>query len=130
MKTYNKEIICHAIDGMSRISEGQECSDLHHVLFNEDYFIIGYARAEEFLTEGPGIFAAIEKIRQYEMSNFGQVTTDFSSSEKVANMYAYIEGEELLNDCQVIEDAWNEKLSQEQIDGIKGYLEFELSQAN
>ena len=71
--------------------------DLHHYLLNEDYFIIGYYQAEQWLTKDNGsIFEAIETIREYEQSNFGQVSTDLSSSENVANMLAYILGEEIL----------------------------------
>ena len=75
----------------------QHISDLHHFLLNEDYFIIGYSKAEQWLKKDDGsIFEAIETIKEYEESNFGQVSTDLSSSESVANMLAYILGEEIL----------------------------------
>ena len=73
----------------------QHISDLHHYLLNEDYFIIGYYKAEEWLKKD-SIFNAIETIKEYEESNFGKVSTDLSSSESVANMLAYILGEEIL----------------------------------
>ena len=75
----------------------QHISDLHHYLLNQDYFIIGYWKAEQWLKKDDGsIFEAIETIKEYEESNFGQVSTDLSSSESVANMLAYILGEEIL----------------------------------
>ena len=75
----------------------QYIGDLHHYLLNEDYFIIGYWNAEQWLKKDNGsIFEAIETIRDYEQSNFGQVSTDLSSSENVANMLAYILGEQIL----------------------------------
>jgi hypothetical protein len=75
----------------------QHISDLHHYLLNEDYFIIGYYKAEQWLKkDNSSVFEAIETIREYEQSNFGQVSTDLSSSENVANMLAYILGEEIL----------------------------------
>ena len=75
----------------------QHISDLHHYLLNEDYFIIGSYRAEQWLKkDDSSVFEAIETIREYEQSNFGQVTTDLSSSENVANMLAYILGEQIL----------------------------------
>ena len=75
----------------------QHISDLHHYLLNEDYFIIGSYRAEQWLKkDDSSIFEAIETIREYEQSNFGQVSTNLSSSENVANMLAYILGEEIL----------------------------------
>ena len=73
----------------------QHISDLHHNLLNQDYFIIGTYRAEQWLKKD-SIFNAIETIKEYEQSNFGEVTTDLSSSESVANMLAYILGEEIL----------------------------------
>ena len=73
----------------------QHISDLHHYLLNEDYFIIGYYKAEQWLKKD-SIFNAIDKIKEYEQNNFGEVTTDLSSSESVANMLAYILGEEIL----------------------------------
>jgi len=73
----------------------QHICDLHHYLLNEDYFIIGYYKAEQWLKKD-SIFNAIETIKDYEQSNFGQVSTDLSSSESVANMLAYILGEEIL----------------------------------
>jgi len=75
----------------------QHISDLHHYLLNEDYFIIGSWRAEQWLKkDDSSIFEAIETIKEYEQSNFGQVSTDLSSSENVANMLAYILGEQIL----------------------------------
>ena len=81
----------------SDVGLDQHIGDLHHYLLNEDYFIIGSYRAEQWLKkDDSSIFEAIETIREYEQSNFGQVTTDLSSSENVANMLAYILGEEIL----------------------------------
>ena len=79
----------------SDVGLDQHISDLHHYLLNQDYFIIGYYKAEQWLKKD-SIFNAIEKIKDYEQTNFGQVSTDLSSSENVANMLAYILGEEIL----------------------------------
>ena len=90
-----KEYIIDQLE--SDVGLDQHISDLHHYLLNEDYFIIGYYQAEQWLKKDNGsIFEAIETIREYEQSNFGQVTTDLSSSENVANMLAYILGEQIL----------------------------------
>jgi len=74
-----------------------DINDLHHFLINEDYFIIGYYQARKWL-EKESVFEVIEKIRDYEESNFGEVTTDFSDEEKTANMLAYILADEILNE--------------------------------
>lgn len=74
--------------------------ELHHHAFNTDYYIIGRHRAAEWL--GDGAFEAIQTIKDYEESNFGEVTTDFSEPEKVVNMYAYIIGEQIVADFVLI----------------------------
>lgn len=121
-QTHNSELVNYALDGLSNVSAGVYACDLHNELFNTDYFIIGYYKAEEWLKENVGIFAAIEEIREYEMDNFGQVSTDFSSSEKVVNMYAYIKGEEILADCPTIQKKWNDKLTEKDLKKINKEL--------
>lgn len=124
-KTINPKILSHAIDGIVNITEDNTYGcDLHNELFNMDYFIIGYYQAEQFLKNcEDGIFGAIEIIREYEDSNFGQVSTDFSSSEKVANMYAYIKGEELLSESSTLRNNWDNRLTKEDLQAIKEELE-------
>jgi hypothetical protein len=68
--------------------------DLHHECFNTDYYIIGTYKATQWLSEQ--VFNVIEYIKEYENNNFGEVTTDFSSPEKIVNMYVYIIGEEIV----------------------------------
>lgn len=111
-----KQIILHAFHKLHHIEEGIYGCDLHNELFNQDYFIIGYAKAEQFLAEcEEGTFGAIRKIKDYELDNFGEIYTDLSNSEKVANMYAYIRGEELLIDIKILQEKWDERLTQEDI---------------
>jgi hypothetical protein len=70
--------------------------DLHHHCFNNDYYIIGNYKATQWL--GEEVFNIIQFIKDYEEDNFGEVNTDFSSPEKVVNMYVYIIGEEIVSD--------------------------------
>ena len=99
--------------GIARMVDGvgidQYGCDLHHEIFNMDYFIIGSYRAKEFL--GNEVFDAIEEIKNYEQENFGQVSTDLSDPEKVVNMLAYIIGEEMLNESNHLHEKWDEKLT-------------------
>jgi hypothetical protein len=81
--------------------------DLHNSMYNEDYFIIGYGKAEDFM--GADAFDVIGAVQQYEEDNFGEAQTDLSSSEKVANMYAYIRGEELMDD--IIKDYKRDRIN-------------------
>lgn len=122
---FNQKILECAINGLNNLQESSVYGcDLHDKLFNTDYFIIGYYNAEQFLKNcEDGIFGAIEIIKEYETDNFGVVTTDFSSSEKVANMYAYIKGEEILNESEVLRENWDNRLDKEEINAIIEELE-------
>ena len=70
-------------------------NELHHEIFNTDYYIIGTYKAKEWL--GNKAFDIIGFIKDYENDNFGEVYTDLSDAEKVVNMYVYIIGQELIN---------------------------------
>ena len=62
----------------------------HFYLFNEDYYIIGYYKAEQWLkSHDVSPFEAIETIQDYDIIEVG-----FGSSEAVVNAYVYILGEE------------------------------------
>ena len=74
-----------------------DTSELHNQIFNEDYYIVGYYQAEQWL--GTDTFRVIAEIKDYEEMNFGESHTDFSSSESVVNMYVYILGEEVIQAC-------------------------------
>lgn len=115
------ELTNYAIDKLKdsiSIDRNYGC-DLHHEIFNTDYYIIGHYEAEKWLIEHTGIFAAIEEIKNYEKVNFGEVNTDFSSSENVCNMIVYIYGEQILSESNHLRDeCWNEKLSQKDINKI------------
>ena len=91
-----------------------DVSDLHHYLLNEDYFIIGTYKAKQWL--GSEVFDVIETIREYEQSNFGEVSTDFSDPEKVANMIADILGEEILSDSDVYQQLQKDGDTLDEID--------------
>lgn len=126
MNTLDQTIIEHGIDNIENGWEGTEAADLHHHLYNEDYFIVGYHAADEFL-DGYGTFAAIRKVQEYEQDNFGKVTTDLGDSEKVANMLAYIEGEEALQNCPTLQRVWDKKLTTRHIEAIKEELQAQIN---
>jgi hypothetical protein len=93
-----KEIVQHAIDGIMDIHNTgtrYDVDDLFHHLFNADYFIVGYYAAEQFLLRWV----------DNDKEHYGQVTTNLSSAEDVANMLAYIEGERFLNLCPTFVNA-------------------------
>ena len=71
----------------------------HFHAFNEDYYIIGYYWASEWLkAHGIGEFEAASTCNEYEKENFGEMSGKYDNSETTVNMLAYIYGEELLRD--------------------------------
>jgi len=128
MEELKQDVKNYIIDQLNDdVGLDQHISDLHHYLLNEDYFIIGYYKAEQWLKKD-SITNAIEIIKNYESDNFDQVSTDLSSSENVANMLAYILGEEILynNDTyQLFNRFHNEYLSEDKRDLLVSSLKGE-----
>ena len=93
------EIKAHFDDYISNLTDKEiieNIDDLHHDVFNTDYYIIGRYEAKQWL--GNEVFNIIEIIKEYEQFNFGEIHTDFSEPEKIVNMYVYIIGEEIVQD--------------------------------
>lgn len=116
-----QEIGQYGLNNLEAQQDGVYACDLHHHLYNEGYFIVGSYKAEQFLNKY-GAFKAIGEVQQYEKDNFGEVATDLSSPEKVANMLAYIVGGELLNSCPTVLDKWDERLTEKDLKKIKKEL--------
>jgi hypothetical protein len=119
-KTTKKELIDFTIDRLKDLFDSNVYGcDLHHEIFNTDYYIIGSYKAEQFLqNSGVGIFGAIDIIKDYEESQFGTISTDLSNAERVCNMLVYIIGEEILNESQHLHDEWENYLTNENIEVI------------
>ena len=102
IKTELKEYILNRISDSNdwvnfNIKEIIKDNELHHELFNTDYYIIGTYKAKEWLKEhNICAFDVCEYIKGYEIDNFGESTTDLSSPEKVVNMLVYIVGEQII----------------------------------
>ena len=74
-----------------------DLSELHFRCFNQDYFIIGYYQASEFIKKHfYDAFNAIDIVKEYQIDNFGEFTTEINS-ESICNMLAYIIGEEIIH---------------------------------
>jgi hypothetical protein len=77
----------------------ENADDWHHIAFNQDYYIIGYYKAEQWLKEHDvSAFEVMAHIVEYEEDNFGEVTSSLDNAESVVNMYVYILGEEIIQD--------------------------------
>jgi len=77
-----------------REEHGCPLRGLHQELFNTDYYIIGRFYAEEWL--GRSSWDAVRMVQEYERDQFGETYTDTTDPERLANMVAYILGEEAL----------------------------------
>ena len=109
-----REAIADIIETLESGYDGYYC-DLHNEVFNTDYYIIGTWQAKEALNEYD-VFDAIETVQDYEESNFGEVYTDISNPEKLANMLYYIIGEEVIGDMYDIaafNNNWNNDADEE-----------------
>lgn len=83
-------------------NKGDYSDELHYHLFNEDYYIIGYYQAQEWLDHhGISVFEALETIREYEDFHFGECKS-YTNAEETVNMLVYIYGEELLAELELI----------------------------
>ena len=102
-KALRTELLQHSIDTLKGLilSGNFDRDEFHYHCFNEDYYIIGYYQASEWLKlHNIDAFEAIAKVMEWEQEVFGEVMlkpTDINS-ESVVNHLVYILGEELLNE--------------------------------
>ena len=121
MKEQKQKVREYILDRLEEgVGEDQHACDLHHYLVNEDYFIVGTWHAETFL--GIQVWNAIRMIQEYEEENFGECTTELSSPEKVANMFAYVVGEEILGESEHLRENWDRKLDKTDLARIREEL--------
>ena len=121
MTTYNfskQEIIEDILEYLEN-TDGVYGCDLHSEVFNTDYYIIGTDKAKEAL-ETYGLFDALNKVQTYEAYEFGEVTTDLSNPEKLANMLYYIESEEYLYSLEgeihdILDEYWGDELPENEV---------------
>ena len=102
------ELAGHILDRINDgIIDNTNRDDWHFYCFNEDYYIIGYYQASEWLKRHDiDAFEAIGTCQEYELENFGEITKVYNNSEVTVNMLAYIYGEEFLSiaDSDTIEE--------------------------
>lgn len=99
-------------------------SDLHHELFNMDYFVIYTSDAIDELNNY-GVFNAINDVAEWQQDNFGEVYyKEFAGPVQLMNMLTYIIGSDALNECKTLQKALDddEQLSIAQLKAIKKEL--------
>ena len=122
-KEFEQKAIDYVNDGVLTNDNKEEW---HFYLFNEDYYLIGNRRAENWLTlHDVSPFKAMGIVKDYQEDNYGETDEDFaseftrmhntleqkafgmflktieldySSPESVVNMLAYVLGEEWMQE--------------------------------
>ena len=115
MENLKKDSLIYALDQLEDLQtdlDANTCSsyvldiyfdDLHNLLFNQNYYIIGTWKASQWL--GDNLLNVIGYIKDYEKNyfDFMEDSTDFSSSESIANMITYIFGEEIISESKIFQ---------------------------
>lgn len=118
------------------LESGYSLNDCFESAFNESYYIIGTYKASQALenfdesdqmyesTDLNGVFGAIQYVTDYETEQYGSVdNTDLFDPERLSNMVAYINGEnlmlEIVDDCELDTD---KELTEKDIEKINNYL--------
>ena len=73
--------------------------EIHHEIFNTDYYICYTGEAMEWM--GSHALACIARVQDWENENFGEVTTDMGSPADIVNMYAYVIGDEIVQELNL-----------------------------
>lgn len=106
--TVKEELASHLIDLINDgVLTNENKDDWHFHAFNEDYYIIGYWEAEQWLKKhNIGTFEAIGICQDWEELNFGEKQKTYDNAEETVNMLVYVLGDELLNnlDAETVEE--------------------------
>lgn len=106
----NKEEVLDEILDRVEDYEGSDFDTFENEVFNDEERNMYYNEAkdelEKFVSDEDldgyetvdGIFGAIELIKEYESTEFGEVNTDFSNPCDIANMIDYIRGENVFSE--------------------------------
>ena len=104
-----EDIIIHAIDKINDYIDTEK-DDLHHHLYNEDYFIVGYYKATQWLEKNNiNQFEAIGFCNEMEKEHFGEIQTTFEDNEKLEQYQKLgfknlINFESAINICKLSEE--------------------------
>lgn len=135
MTAFNTESIADQLKDY--LENGYSLDDCFESAFNESYYILGTYKASQALadfdesdqmyesTDLNGVFGAIQYVTDYETEQSGSVeNTDLFDPERLSNMVAYINGENLMlkisADCDLETD---KELTEKDIKKINNYLD-------
>ena len=118
MENLIKDILKATSDGFnSGMGKGGYGCDLHHELYDTVEFIDDGQKAIDWL--GDQAFPIIKFVKDYEEDFLTR--PDFSDPKHVANMFAYIVGEHLLNFSGTLtsDDVWDKEMTPEDYQNIR-----------
>ena len=98
-KEIKYELLSYLENNDLTMEEAIKDDDLHHKVYNEDYFIIGYYQAEQWLIDDNGnnqTFEVLGYVMEQEQANFGEIQTIFDNAETLVNHYAYWLGQKIV----------------------------------
>jgi len=79
--------------------------DLHQKLFYQDYYIIGYYNASEWLKKhNIGEFEAVQLLNDFMMDHFGEIYKVDMNSEAVVNQLVCFLGYEIMGELKELSD--------------------------
>jgi len=102
-KEIENELLDYLDNNDLTIEEAIKDDDLHHKVYNEDYFIIGYYNAEQWLIDDNGnnqTFEVLSYVMEQEREMLGENNTIFDNAETLVNHYAYWVGNKIINDLR------------------------------
>ena len=129
LQNQKKAILEYAIEQLdSEVGLDAYIEDLHHYLFNQDYFIIGTYKASKFIGEDLGDILRVCIDFEKNMGIFDEsFYMTILEPEKVVNKLAYVIGYEILNNSRIYQllSSFNsyEYLTKFHLDLIKKELE-------
>ena len=103
LQNQKKAILEYAIEQLdSEVGLDAYIEDLHHYLFNQDYFIIGTYKASKFIGEDLGDILRVCIDFEKNMGIFDEsFYMTILEPEKVVNKLAYVIGYEILNNSKI-----------------------------
>ena len=130
----DNKLFNHIFDNIENL-EGNCFDDLHYHLFNEDFFVIGFYRAEKFIEDNElNVFDLIKYCQQREKDEFGEIQTTFDNAETLVNQYAYWRGQELLYLIETLEkfdyEREDDEITNKLIKDVQNELNLKFDLAN
>ena len=109
-ETIRQELTQYVVDLYAdKVLTERKREEWHYLAFNEDYYIIGYHQASEWLKKHDiDPYEAIAICQDWEEERYGEFQTRYDNAEVTVNMLAYIYGEEIVNELMSWSDSIDE----------------------